>query len=488
VTKEDGASEEIDATTEELYISNRKITEIDFSGLTGNEILTDLTLRNTSITTLDISPLSSCTNLKTLNLFNNNKLRILDLAPLSGCLSIQSLFISFEEGIQNLDLSPLSRCNNIQTLVISLRHIKEIDLSALSGCHNLERLTIQSNYHLQSLDLSPLSSCPNFRILRIGSNSKLKSLDLSPLRSCPKFHQLLVDLNEELEELDLSPLSDCHRLSSISVTKSPKLQLDLFPLFWCKNLGSALVYSIANIVSDPMLALHPASLFRSAQGDGPHISELIESFVDTHGWRHLYDYYEAPKHLYPDQAEFVQIEWGWKFLEVLGMADLIGYDRTIDALLTYLLDLDFKSGCEYIYDAMLTRLGEQLERGGTTIFMDVEKMSTTKAAGLISRILELRESEMQGLQMSKREEVVDVEREEFVDLTSLALTAYGFKILYPLETHYLVPIEDLESINKWLQEANLPPVELIDEEVTRQSHISDAMFEIVSNRLGWERE
>lgn len=43
----------------------------------------------------------------------------------------------------------------------------------------------------------------------------------------------------------------------------------------------------------------------------------------------------------------------------------------------------------------------------------------------------------------------------------------------------------LKAINRKLQEANLSPAEVVDEEVAIPSHVSEVMGRTVCKRLGW---
>ncbi|NWF95754.1 MAG: leucine-rich repeat domain-containing protein [Candidatus Thorarchaeota archaeon] len=95
------------------------------------------------------------------------------------------------EEIGSIDLSPLSSCTQLLELDISRNSLKNIDLSALSSCSRLQRLYLSYN-SLKSIDLSPLSSCTQLLELYLSYNS-LRSIDLSPLSSCTQLRRLAVD-------------------------------------------------------------------------------------------------------------------------------------------------------------------------------------------------------------------------------------------------------------------------------------------------------
>ena len=146
----------------------------------------DLTLNQ--LTVIDLSPLSSCTNLLQLTLANN-KLTSIDLSPLSSCINLEELCLgdylsppwnpTEYNRITSIDLSPLSSCTNLERLSFYANQISNIDISPLSPCTNLEELCLSYNW-LANIDLSPLSFCTNLTGLYLDGNW-LTSIDLSPL-------------------------------------------------------------------------------------------------------------------------------------------------------------------------------------------------------------------------------------------------------------------------------------------------------------------
>jgi hypothetical protein len=169
--------------------------------------------------------------------------------------------------------------------------------------------------------------------------------------------------------------------------------------------------------------------------------------------------------------------WGWRFVQVLGLAELMGYDGVIDSLLEELIEHDYISGRDFVSKRMRGFLSKQLLRRGTTVFMNPESMTDKQAAVLITKILDLRQHEMQDVQVK--------ETYDGIDLLPLALTAYGFKILEAMNIDRFDWEFDPEPINKKLQEAGFPPLNVVYPESAIPPTLSEAIVQIVCKRLGW---
>lgn len=117
---------------------------------------------------------------------------------------IPEMDLSYRD-IVDIDLSPLSSYTDLLRLNLGHNKIKKIDLTPLSSCTGIKYLQLHDN-QLEAIDLTPLSSLPNLVSLKLSEN-QLQSIDLIPLVSCTSFLQELhIDCNE-IKSIDLSPLS-----------------------------------------------------------------------------------------------------------------------------------------------------------------------------------------------------------------------------------------------------------------------------------------
>jgi len=78
-----------------------------------------------------------------------------------------------------VNLSNLSECTNLLTLNLANNMLEELDLSPLSGNKTLVEIRLEDN-HLPALNLWPLVSCPELRRLNLTRN-RLHALDVTPV-------------------------------------------------------------------------------------------------------------------------------------------------------------------------------------------------------------------------------------------------------------------------------------------------------------------
>lgn len=82
--------------------------------------------------------------------------------------------------VKEVDLSNLTSCKNLQSLDLSHNPLERIDLRALADCPKLQRLVACDN-RLQSLDLWPLVGNRELNEVRFFTNSNLRKLDVTPV-------------------------------------------------------------------------------------------------------------------------------------------------------------------------------------------------------------------------------------------------------------------------------------------------------------------
>ena len=213
----------------------------------------ELELRYNQI--VDISPLSSLSNLIELSLWGND---IVDIGPLAYLSSLMDLSLH-ENHI--VDISPLSGLTGLRWVYISGN--KVADISPLSGLTNLSVLRMPRN---SIADISPLSGM-NLYLLDLGRNHVV---DISPLLGMTKLWQL--DLSDN-QIVDISPLSGLTNLQKLSLDRN--LVADIYALVENAGVDSGDYVSIAHNCLDLMFV--PGGLC-----DMPDIQALIIRGVDVH--------------------------------------------------------------------------------------------------------------------------------------------------------------------------------------------------------------
>ena len=166
---------------------------------TFGKIATRINLSNMDLTDEDIVILAELTNLKELNLRDN---QISDLRPLSELTNLRRLFLC---GNQIRDLSPLSGLTYLEFLSLGDNQIS--DVSPLVDLTNLEHLNLKNN---QISDLTPLARTGISRHL-ILSNNQIG--DVTPLIQFAYLSNLELDNNQISDAKPLVNLPNLRRLS-----------------------------------------------------------------------------------------------------------------------------------------------------------------------------------------------------------------------------------------------------------------------------------
>ena len=192
----------------DLDASQREITD-----LTGLEFASNLTglyvsgnWKNTlssSASSLDLSPLSSLTELKNLLI---NRSRISDLTPLAKLTQLHGLILT-ENGIR--DITPLAGLVNLGFLI--LRENPIADLSPLTNLTQLKELHIGAG---KITDITLLANLTNLIMLNLASN---QIVDINPLANLTRLETLVIDSNQIV---DISPLANLTGLRELKIDRN----------------------------------------------------------------------------------------------------------------------------------------------------------------------------------------------------------------------------------------------------------------------------
>lgn len=166
--------------------------KVDMKNVEGASALDHLTLRGILVAGHDYSPLSSCVNMKNIDIKETPVTDIKWMAPMTALqlVTIEDNSITSLDGLQDhAELRSLTLPGNLIT-----------DISALAGCKQLRDLDLTGN---QVHDISPLASCLELTELQIANNG---ISDLSALAKCVELTWLDVSGNRIS---DISALRDC---------------------------------------------------------------------------------------------------------------------------------------------------------------------------------------------------------------------------------------------------------------------------------------
>jgi hypothetical protein len=271
-----------------------------------------------------------------------------------------------------------------------------------------------------------------------------------------------------LKDIDLTPLAGCENLVYLYLQENKFKQVNIAPLLGLKQLTTTVIQLVQRgtkpkIVIDTYMSNVP-----------PNLNDILFSFFTERraglvpDW--LYDKNTEVEYSPRPYSELVA-EFGWTgvkdhlvalskklkigiefdaqriLLDAFGMPELACYDgRVRDFVKLLPTSGSYEEGVLKLYSEIVNLLEAQLTRGGSTLYFDVESLSTTPGSVLLPTVLSRRKEEMQ--------EVVLFDRSGKVDLFPLWLTSYGHKILTALGFKRYVPKSRISEINEALKDIN----------------------------------
>ncbi|MHA2193628.1 MAG: leucine-rich repeat domain-containing protein [Candidatus Thorarchaeota archaeon] len=436
----------------ELRLDGNQLKKIDLSPLSSNKKLETINLSENRLKKIDLSPLSSCTELKVLNL-DRNELRSINLSPVSSCSNLETLSLQRNQ-LRSIDLSLLTACPNLRFYFLSGNQLKEIDLSPLSARTDIEYVSINSN-QLESIDLTPLKSCINLGSIELNGN-RLQTIDISPLSSCINLGSIDLSRNR-LQTIDISPLSSIRGIQTLKLSDNMLKTVDLSPLSSCPHFQelhlkgdsfegvdiTPLVTSpyfyyvetdapVTSWIKDPF---QRSLVTRNAQMSGSRERFTVKPPAPARAWELLHKLANIPHGLSIPIQTYI--------LKALGLEKYGFIDADISEFLCSIpSELSLDEARERVKPFLIEQMCEQIDRGGTTIGLDVDRVFT-EAKGIAKRmesIAKLRGSEMQQV-VARRKESQSTWTH---DLAHLYLTAYGFSILNSVRPIFLHEVSSSE--------------------------------------------
>ncbi|MHA1661741.1 MAG: leucine-rich repeat domain-containing protein [Candidatus Thorarchaeota archaeon] len=312
------------------------------------------------------------------------------------------------------------------------------DLHWVRKIKNLVRLDISCNY-LSQLDLSPLEGLQTLKYLDLSENA-IERIDLSPLNSCEKLETLDLSYNR-IEDISLNPLATCKSLRYVYLHRNNLDTINIAPLIHLQRLQKVIIDNLHNT--------KPVPVFKADIGDKPpNLNDVLyamafktarpewlagcpqakviklkpESYkkiVKKHGWGSVKTHLEAALPLLSPKSDFPAQK---AILKDLGIPELACYDGSISDIIEIMPTKGtYKEGALEVQSKLITMLGEQLENGGSTLFFDIDKLSTTPGSVLVPQIVSQREKELK--------ELVLYQYANRVNLMPMWLTGFGFSIL-----------------------------------------------------------
>lgn len=330
-----------------------------------------------------------------------------------------SIVYESERGRQTDDTFDVSS----RKIDLSMRMATRIDLGPLSQSRSLESLDLSRN-RLQLIDLAPLSRVETLKSLKLNGNL-LEELDLWPLRGLDHLEEVNL-VGNRLHEVNLTPVI---QRTDFQLDDDVKVEIDRILRYVVSGKDTTRITLYKpngeKVEKSPRLMWKDYdNLFRrSAWATIRRTLVKIIEALDSRNW------FRAQKGL----------------LEGFQMEELSGFDGNPMLLLEHTDGLEgFASVRDTIYDNAIALLESQISRGGSTLFLDLHKMSDTRASKLVSLISAARTREVS-------EAAVQVGGNR-VNLFPLWLTHYGSELLRVLHFGLTTDLRGLDLISRSLRQ------------------------------------
>jgi hypothetical protein len=262
-----------------------------------------------------------------------------------------------------------------------------------------------------------LANLRSLQDIDLAENS-LESLDLSVISSCVGIQRLRLNGNP-LKDIDLWPVSNWQVLSELNLENTSLGQIDVSALFACTNLSALTIDDSIELLADSLFKYHERPEWLSEDAASKIQWRNYETLASLIGWPQTFGHIERSLQ-YIDRKNWFSSQRG--ILDGFSIAVLGGFDGDpADILKLAENTSNYTEAQDAIIEGVVDLLENQFEQGGSTLFLDIEVLSETRASRLIPRIHELRENEI-------NETYIPVVQ-GMADLRYLWLTNYGFSIL-----------------------------------------------------------
>ncbi len=308
----------------------------------------------------------------------------------------------------------MKEIKNLVRLDISCNYFGQLDLSALKGYTTLKHLDLSENA-LETVDLSPLETCKKLETLDLSYN-RIEDVSLTPLVNCKSLRYLYLHRNQ-LDTINIAPLEHLKHLQKVIIdTLQERKPIPVYKAEYGDappNLNDVL-YAMTFKTSRPdWLEGSPQTKIIKLQ------PESYEKHVRKHGWESVRTHMSAAMSLLPIKKDFSA---QCAFLEDLGMSELACYDGSTSDIISLLPTVGtYEDGVEIIRTGLISLLRDQLEKDGSTLFFDIDKLAITPGSVLVPLIVSQREKELK--------DIILYQYDGRVNLMPMWLTGFGFNIL-----------------------------------------------------------
>ena len=333
-------------------------------------------------------------------------------------------------GAISFDLSEVGNLKRIARLDIGDNRLKQIDLTPLYKCRELRYLDLSGN-QLNTINLESLVNCRHLERLDLSHNN-LDEIDLTPLNGMKKLKELFLHANN-FSSINATPLIQCYEIEQFTTYLNNKPTTVFIGHEYETKKGK-------QFHGDPLLEYSlqfrkPSWLNSDEFQPLPKIASY-KALVKKFGWQRIklwtlsFSKMLGKTHAFPLQTIL---------LEHLGIPELACYDGPLEDIINLIPEsVSFQKGTEELSIALIDLLKDQLEHGGSTLFFDIDSMSTRDSSVLLPLLLAKRKEEMENVQLKHSQNMID--------LSPLWVTGYGYEILRALGVGRKVALGDFHIV------------------------------------------
>jgi len=219
--------------------------------------------------------------------------------------------------------------------------------------------------------------------------------------------------------VDLSSLCSCPGIYEINLKNEKLKELNITPLYFCASFHELIIPNKVTLTSDPVASLTFGNREFIKAKRKIRFNRQYDTLVEKEGWRSVLN---STKHLLRHISPRYHFIAQRGLLMGLRMEEISGYDGDpLDIIRSIPEDLDYEKSRDRIYTKMIELIEDQIEKGGSTHFLDVDKLVVSRGHILVQSIIEARKEEIESLEIP----IVDGK----TDGRRIWATSYGFKIM-----------------------------------------------------------
>ena len=173
-------------------------------------------------------------------------------------------------------------------------------------------------------------------------------------------------------------------------------------------------------------------------------------------------------------------------IETLGLLEYAGVRNHLPLILADSANsLSLEDAMKKIREKMSETLRVQIKSGGSTLFLDIDKLKEGQDAHLVPYIIDLRQKEIENIKVTMYDD-------EQYDFTDLMFTNYGIELMRALKVWIIGNKDDLEQVTKRIEEidGHINVVKGSEKETQRdfdkKDIVVDLAFNYVSEKIDYD--